>query len=36
MERSIWKPYVSKAILGTAILAALLALSLCLEKWFVF
>ncbi len=36
MERSIWKPYVSKAILGAAVLAGLLALSLALEKWNVF
>lgn len=36
MERSIWKPYVSKALLGTAILSALLALSVLLEKWNVF
>lgn len=32
MERSIWKPYFSKALTGTAILAALLLLSLLLEK----
>lgn len=36
MERSIWKPYISKAILGAAVLAALLVLSLLLEKWNVF
>lgn len=36
MERSIWKPYFLKAILGTAILSALLMLSILLEKWFVF
>jgi len=36
MEPSIWKPYVSKAILGTVVLSALLALSLLLEKWLVF
>lgn len=36
MERSIWKPYISKAILGAAVLSALLALSVLLEKWNVF
>jgi hypothetical protein len=36
MERSIWKPYFSKALVGLGILSALLILSLYLERWFVF
>lgn len=36
MERSIWKPYFSKALAGVVILSALLILSLYLERWFIF
>lgn len=36
MERSIFKPYFTKALLGVAILAALLVLSRVLEQWTIF
>jgi hypothetical protein len=36
MERSIFKPYFAKALLGVAILSVLLVLSRVLEQWVVF